>query len=192
MPYTLPSETRQPSGSIEVITGSMFSGKTEELIRRMRRAILAKQRVELFKPLIDNRYHPAEIVSHDARSINSTPVKNATQILLLAQNAQVVGIDEAQFFDKELINVCNTLAGIGIRVIVAGLDMDYSGKPFGPIPELMAVAEHITKVHAVCIGCGNPALFSHRTTVEKDRILLGASERYLPLCRACFIKTNAP
>lgn len=186
MPYNLPSETRNPHGSIEVICGSMFSGKTEELIRRMRRAIYARQRVELFKPEIDNRYHPGNIVSHDARSIASIPVKSASQILLLANEADVVGIDEAQFFDPELIPVCNALANQGIRVIVAGLDMDFEGHPFGPLPALMAIAEHVTKVHAVCITCGNPAQYSFRKSPEKSRILLGETDTYAPLCRKCF------
>jgi thymidine kinase len=186
MPYNLPSETRNPHGSIEVICGSMFSGKTEELIRRMRRAIFAKQRVELFKPAIDNRYDPKDIVSHDSRSIPSVPVKSASQILLLANDADVVGIDEAQFFDPELIPVCNTLANQGIRVIVAGLDMDFEGNPFGPVPALMAIAEHVTKVHAVCISCGNPAQYSYRKSTEKSRILLGETGTYAPLCRRCF------
>jgi len=173
-------------GSIEVICGSMFSGKTEELIRRIKRTQIAKLSVEIFKPKIDIRYNETSIVSHDANTIPSTPVENASAILLLGSNAQIVGIDEAQFFDDELPEVCNKLANKGIRVIVAGLDMDYSGKPFGPLPAIMAMAESVTKVHAVCVVCGNPALYSYRLVENDTRILLGEKESYEPRCRNCY------
>ncbi|MET4083717.1 thymidine kinase [Pedobacter sp. UYP30] len=174
------------SGSIEVICGSMFSGKTEELIRRLKRAQIAKLNVEIFKPRTDNRYHETNIVSHDANSIVSTPVESSSAILLLGANTQVVGIDEAQFFDDQLPEVCNKLAVKGVRVIVAGLDMDFAGKPFGPIPAVMAVAEHVTKVQAVCVCCGNPALYSYRTVLNDSMILVGEKESYEPRCRACY------
>jgi len=173
-------------GSIEVICGSMFSGKTEELIRRMKRAQFAKMQVEIFKPAIDKRYHEEEIVSHDANSIPSSPVDHSSAILLLSQNTRVVGIDEAQFFDEGLVKVCNELANRGIRVIVAGLDMDYLGRPFGPIPALMAIAEHVTKVHAVCMCCGAPANYSFRLNSDNNRLLLGEKDYYEPRCRECF------
>jgi len=173
-------------GSIEVICGSMFSGKTEELIRRLRRAQIARLNVEIFKPKTDTRYNEAAIVSHNQNSISSTPVDNSSAILLLGGHVQVVGIDEAQFFDDELPYVCNTLANKGIRVIVAGLDMDFQGKPFGPMPAIMAMAESITKVHAVCVKCGNPALYSYRLVPNDARILLGEMESYEPRCRHCF------
>jgi thymidine kinase len=176
-------------GWIEVIVGSMFSGKTEELIRRLKRARLAKQRVEIFKPLIDKRYSDEEVVSHDSNAIPSTPVESAQNILLLSSNVDVVGIDEAQFFDKALVEVCNKLANQGVRVIVAGLDMDYLGKPFGPIPNLLATAEHITKVHAICPRCGNNAQYSHRLADSDKLVLLGEQEEYEPLCRTCFLKS---
>lgn len=166
--------------------GSMFSGKTEELIRRLRRAKYAKQRIEIFKPQIDTRYSEQEVVSHDANSLVSTPIPTSSSILLLANDVDVVGIDEAQFFDKHLTNVCNTLANRGIRVIVAGLDMDFKGNPFGPMPELMAVADHVTKVHAICVRCGNLAQFSHRTTRTDKLVLLGETDAYEPLCRNCY------
>ncbi len=178
----------QHRGSIEVICGSMFSGKTEELIRRLRRAQYAKLRIEIFKPSIDTRYDESAIVSHDANSIPSTPVQNAEAILLLINNADVVGIDEAQFFDAALPSVCEQLASKGIRVIVAGLDMDYLGKPFGPMPALMAIAEYVTKVQAVCVQCGNPASHSYRTVENNAQVLLGEKENYEPRCRACFLK----
>ncbi|HRZ41436.1 MAG TPA: thymidine kinase [Bacteroidales bacterium] len=184
--YDTPSEIQRIRGCIEVICGSMFSGKTEELIRRMRRAQLAKQKTVLFKPTVDNRYHTLNIVSHDERFLASTPVESASQILLLVHDAEVVGIDEAQFFDPELVHVCNTLANQGVRVIVAGLDMDYLGVPFGPMPELLAVAEYVTKVHAVCMQCGAPALYSFRKSPDNKRVLLGEADRYEPLCRSCF------
>lgn len=174
-------------GSIEVICGSMFSGKTEELIRRLKRAKIAKLNVEIFKPKVDSRYHEEEVVSHDHNSIHSTPVDSSSTILLLGSNTQVVGIDEAQFFDDGLVEVCNILANKGIRVIVAGLDMDFSGKPFGPVPNLMAIAEHVTKVHAVCVCCGAPALFSFRKNADKQTVLLGEKENYEPRCRSCFL-----
>jgi len=174
-------------GSIEVICGSMFSGKTEELIRRLRRAQIARLTVEIFKPKTDTRFDEAAVVSHNANSILSTSVENSSSILLLGSDVHVVGIDEAQFFDAELPNVCTLLANRGVRVIVAGLDMDYRGKPFGPMPELMAIAESITKVHAVCVVCGNPALYSYRLVADESTILLGEKESYEPRCRACFM-----
>ncbi|MCF8295270.1 MAG: thymidine kinase [Bacteroidales bacterium] len=178
-------------GWIEVICGSMFSGKTEELIRRLRRASFAKQQVEIFKPKVDTRFSEHLVVSHDEKAIPSTPVETAQSILLLATNAEVIGIDEAQFFDKSLPSVCNELANRGIRVIVAGLDMDYLGKPFGPIPELMAMAEDVTKVHAICVQCGNPATFSHRLNPSDKLVLLGEKNEYEPLCRECFSRELA-
>lgn len=174
-------------GSIEVICGSMFSGKTEELIRRMKRAQYAKQKVEIFKPEIDTRYDAIKVVSHEGNSIHSTPVPASSHILLLASDVEVVGIDEAQFFDAGLPDVCTQLADNGIRVIVAGLDMDYLGKPFGPIPALLAIAEHVTKVHAICMRCGNIANHSHRITDEEALVLLGETSNYEPLCRDCFV-----
>jgi thymidine kinase len=166
----------------------MFSGKTEELIRRLKRAKIARQQVEIFKPAIDVRYDEEKVVSHDANEIMSTPVPSSSNILLLANNVDVVGIDEAQFFDAELPNVCSQLANQGIRVIVAGLDMDFMGKPFGPIPNLLAVAEYITKVHAICVKCGSLAHFSHRTIISEKLVVLGEKESYEPLCRSCFEK----
>jgi thymidine kinase len=177
-------------GWIEVVCGSMFSGKTEELIRRLKRAKIAKQRVEIFKPAIDKRYDDISVVSHDSNSIISTPVENASSILLLANEVDVVGIDEAQFMDMEVIAVCNELANKGVRVIVAGLDMDYLGNPFGPMPALMSIAEYVTKVHAVCVQCGNLANHSNRITKEKNLVLLGEKDSYEPLCRDCFVASN--
>lgn len=174
------------SGSIEIICGSMFSGKTEELIRRLKRAQIAKLNVEIFKPKTDTRYDDTAVVSHDLNSIQSTPVDSSSAILLLGANTQVVGIDEAQFFDDELPEVCNTLAKKGIRVVIAGLDMDFLGKPFGPMPALMAIAEHVTKVNAVCMQCGSPAVYSYRTVASEARVLLGEKDSYEPRCRACF------
>ncbi len=174
-------------GSIEVICGSMFSGKTEELIRRMKRAQYAKQKVEIFKPEIDTRYDDVNVVSHEGNSIHSTPVPASSHILLLASDVDVVGIDEAQFFDAGLVDVCNQLADSGIRVIVAGLDMDYLGKPFGPIPSLLATAEHVTKVHAICMRCGNVANHSHRISDDSALVVLGETNNYEPLCRDCFV-----
>ncbi|WP_390881667.1 thymidine kinase [Sphingobacterium pedocola] len=173
-------------GSIEVICGSMFSGKTEELIRRMRRAQFAKLKIEIFKPSLDNRYADKEVISHDSNSIHSTPINHSSAILLLSSDTKVIGIDEAQFFDDELPNVCIQLANKGIRVIVAGLDMDYQGKPFGPMPKLLAIAEHIVKVHAVCVQCGAPANYSYRFNDNKDIVLLGEKESYEPRCRHCY------
>jgi len=173
-------------GSIEVICGSMFSGKTEELIRRLRRAQIAKLQVEIFKPKTDTRYDETAVVSHDLNSIHSTPVDHSSAILLYGSNSQIVGIDEAQFFDDELPEVCVKLANKGVRVIVAGLDMDFAGKPFGPMPALMAIAEEVTKVHAVCVKCGGPALFSYRLVENQTQLLLGEKESYEPRCRVCF------
>ncbi|HSG67394.1 MAG TPA: thymidine kinase, partial [Bacteroidales bacterium] len=178
----------EKSGWVEVICGSMFSGKTEELIRRLKRARIAKQKVEIFKPVIDTRYHQEDVVSHDANSIRSTPVQSANQILLMANDYDVVGIDEAQFFDDELASVCNTLANNGVRVIVAGLDMDYLGKPFGPIPALMATAEYVTKVHAICPYCGDLANYTHRTVDKEGQVVLGEADAYEPLCRRHFLE----
>lgn len=179
------------SGWIEIVCGSMFSGKTEELIRRLKRARIAKQKVEIFKPAVDTRYDEEDVVSHDANSVSSTPVQNATQILFYAEEFEVVGIDEAQFFGNELVNVCNELANKGKRVVVAGLDMDYLGNPFGPIPKLMATAEYVTKVHAICMRCGNLASYSHRTIKDDKLVVLGETESYEPLCRSCFQKALA-
>ena len=173
-------------GRIEVICGSMFSGKTEELIRRLKRATFAKQRVEIFKPAIDTRYSEQAVVSHDNNSIQSTPVDSSASILLFSSEIDVVGIDEAQFFDDGLINVCNELANRGIRVIIAGLDMDFKGIPFGPIPALCAIADEVTKVHAICVKCGNLAYVSHRTVANEKRVLLGEKQEYEPLCRCCY------
>lgn len=173
-------------GSIEVICGSMFSGKTEELIRRLRRAQIARLTVEIFKPRTDTRFDETAVVSHNANYIQSTPVETSSSILLLGSDVQVVGIDEAQFFDDELPNVCNILANRGVRVIVAGLDMDFKGKPFGPMPQLMAIAESVTKVHAVCVRCGNPALYSYRLVAGDATVLLGEKESYEPRCRVCY------
>lgn len=175
-------------GWIEVICGSMFSGKTEELIRRMKRAQFAKQRVEIFKPQIDTRYSEEEVVSHDDNAIPSTPVPSSNNILLLADNVEVVGIDEAQFFDDNLPNVCNQLANSGVRVIVAGLDMDFKGKPFGPMPHLMAIAEYVTKVHAICVKTGKLANYSHRLTDNDGLVELGATENYQPLSREAYFE----
>ena len=177
-------------GRIEVVCGSMFSGKTEELIRRLKRAKFAKQRVEIYKPAIDTRYSDEEVVSHDANSILSTPVDAPASILLLAAEADVVGIDEAQFFDSSLVDVCNELANRGKRVIVAGLDMDFKGTPFGPMPALLAVAEEVTKVHAICVHCGSLAHVSHRIVKGDKQVLLGEKDEYEPLCRACYNKAT--
>lgn len=174
------------SGWIEVICGSMFSGKTEELIRRLKRARIAKQRVEIFKPIVDTRFSEEDVVSHDENTINSTPVSSSANILLLANNVDVIGIDEAQFFDMGLIDVCNSLANQGLRVIVAGLDIDFLGRPFGPIPGLLAIAEYITKVHAICVRCGSLAHHSHRLGDAEKLVFLGEKDAYEPLCRRCF------
>jgi len=175
-------------GWIEIICGSMFSGKTEELIRRIRRAQFAKQKIELFKPAMDTRYAETEMVSHDATTLPSTPVHNAAEILLYVSmdTVEVVGIDEIQFFDDGIIEVCNQLANAGIRVIVAGLDMDYLGNPFGPMPQLMAIAEYVSKVHAICTRCGDLAHYSHRIVAGDKQVLLGEKDAYEPLCRHCF------
>jgi thymidine kinase len=166
----------------------MFSGKTEELIRRMKRAKFAKQRVEIFKPAIDVRYSDADVVSHDRNVIQSTPIDSSAQILLLSADIDVVGIDEAQFFDQGLVDVCNELANRGIRVIIAGLDMDFRGIPFGPMPALCAIADDVTKVHAICVKCGNLAYVSHRLVDNEKRVLLGETAEYEPLCRECYQK----
>lgn len=173
-------------GWIEVICGSMFSGKTEELIRRLKRAKFAKQNVEIFKPQIDTRYSEEDVVSHDANAIRCTPVTSSGNILLMSSQVDVIGIDEAQFFDNNLAEVCNKLADMGIRVIVAGLDMDFRGNPFGPMPHLMACAEYVTKVHAICVKCGNLAQYSHRTIQGDKLVVLGETESYEPLCRGCY------
>lgn len=173
-------------GWIEVICGSMFSGKTEELIRRLKRAKIANLKVEIFKPAMDTRYHERHIVSHDENAIPSTPIENSQTILLLAGEVDVIGIDEAQFFDDQLPEVCDQLAVRGIRVIVAGLDMDYLAKPFGQMPYLLAKAEYITKLHAICVKCGNIANYSFRKTAQKGQFLLGEGDTYEPRCRHCF------
>ncbi|MCK9302998.1 MAG: thymidine kinase [Bacteroidales bacterium] len=184
--FERPNSSNVRSGWIEVICGSMFSGKTEELIRRLKRAKIAKQRVEIYKPKVDIRYDEINVVSHDENKITSTPVETASEILFYAGDVDVVGIDEAQFFDNELANVCNQLADRGIRVIVAGLDMDYLRHPFGPMPDLIACAEYVDKVHAVCVKCGNLAQYSHRTAAETKQVLLGETDSYEPLCRKCY------
>lgn len=175
-------------GSIEVICGSMFSGKTEELIRRLKRAKIARQQVEIFKPAIDVRYFEEEIVSHDSNSIRSTPVDNSGSILLLAAGVDVVGIDEAQFFDEGIVNVCSELANQGTRVIVAGLDMDFKRVPFGPMPSLLSIADDVTKVHAICVKCGHLANYSYRLVDNDKRVLLGEKNEYQPLCRRCYLQ----
>lgn len=178
--------TRANAGWVEVVCGSMFSGKTEELIRRLKRAKIAKQRVEIFKPALDTRYSDDEVVSHDENAIPSTPVHASAQIILLSSGADVIGIDEAQFFDEALIEVAQELARSGKRVIVAGLDQDYLGNPFEPMPQLMAIAEYVTKLHAVCMVCGAPANHSQRLVQNNGQVLLGATEAYEPRCRGCF------
>ncbi len=180
-------EKRRP-GRIEVICGSMFSGKSEELIRRLKRAKFAHQTVEVFKPSIDVRYSEDDVVSHDHNIIPSTPVDASASILLLSSEVEVVGIDEAQFFDDFILDVCKELAAKGVRVIVAGLDMDYLGRPFGPMPALCAIADDVTKVHAICVKCGAQAYVSHRLVDNDKRVLIGEAEEYEPLCRDCFIK----
>jgi thymidine kinase len=181
------SKNTQPrTGWIEVVCGSMFSGKTEELIRRLNRAKIARQKVEIFKPAIDKRYHDEDIVSHNENSIRSTPVHSAEEILLFAGDCDVVGIDEAQFLDSNLVEVCNKLASHGKRVIVAGLDMDFAGKPFGPMPLLLSIAEYVTKVHAVCVVCGEVAQYSYRKVTSQDKILLGETDSYEARCRRCY------
>ena len=188
MMENLIGEAHRP-GRIEVVCGSMFSGKTEELIRRMKRAKFAKQRVEIFKPTVDTRYSDEDVVSHDQNAIHSTPIDASGAILLLASDIDVVGIDEAQFLDDGLVDVCNELANKGVRVIIAGLDMDYKGVPFGPIPALCAIADEVTKVHAICVRCGALAYVSHRLVNNDHRVLLGEKEEYEPLCRDCYQKS---
>jgi thymidine kinase len=183
--------TYQRKGWIEVICGSMFSGKTEELIRRLKRAQFAKQKVEIFKPQIDTRYDEIKVVSHQGNEIHSTPVPASSNILLMVNDVDVVAIDEAQFFDMELPNVCNQLANSGIRVIIAGLDLDFQGNPFGPMPQLMAMAEYVTKVHAICMQCGNLAYVSYRKISNDKLVLLGETDSYEPLCRVCYNKMNS-
>lgn len=185
-----PVNQSHPLGWIEVICGSMFSGKTEELIRRMKRAQFAKQSVEIFKPIVDTRYSEENVVSHDMNSIRCTPVESSSNILLLADDVDVIGIDEAQFFDDGIVEVCNELANRGSRVIVAGLDMDYTGKPFGPMPNLMATAEYVTKVHAICVKTGNLAHYSHRKSLNNKLVMLGEQEEYEPLSRSAFNKVH--
>ena len=180
-------ESHRP-GRIEVVCGSMFSGKTEELIRRLKRAKFAKQKVEIFKPSIDVRYSKQDVVSHDQNYIPSTPIDSSSTILLLAGDNDVIGIDEAQFLDNGLVDVCNQLAYRGIRVIIAGLDMDFKGVPFGPIPALCAIADEVTKVHAICVKCGSLAYISHRLVNSDKRVLLGETQEYEPLCRECYSK----
>jgi len=184
----IPVNHKENLGWIEVISGSMFSGKTEELIRRLKRAQFAKQKVEIFKPKIDTRYDENNIVSHDRNEIHSTAVESPQEILLLAQGVAVVGIDEAQFFSMEIVDVCNELANRGVRVIVAGLDMDFMGKPFGPMPNLMAIAEYVTKVHAICTRTGNLAHYSYRLTDSDKLVLLGETQDYEPLSRAAYVE----
>lgn len=173
-------------GWIEVICGSMFSGKTEELIRRLKRAQIANMKVEIFKPAMDVRYDEQKIVSHDENAIHSTPIDHSQKILLLAQNVEVVGVDEAQFFDLEITSVCEQLALRGTRVIVAGLDMDYKKQPFGQMPQLLAVADYITKLHAICVVCGNIANYSYRKSSEASQVVLGEKDKYEPRCRHCY------
>jgi len=190
----LENTTHHQSGTgwIEVITGSMFSGKTEELIRRLKRAKIAKLKVQIFKPTIDTRYSEVEVVSHDSRAINSMPVSNSSEIYNHLDGVHVIGIDEAQFFDEGIVDVCNKLASSGMRIIIAGLDMDFRGKPFGVMPALLANAEYVTKVHAICIRCGNLANHSHRLSAAENLVLLGETDQYEPLCRSCFTKATKP
>lgn len=187
MPY---NEHFPRQGRIEVICGSMFSGKTEELIRRLNRARIAQQKVEIYKPMIDTRYSEEDVVSHDSNSVASTPVESSQSILLMATEADVIGIDEAQFFDEGLVEVCNTLANRGKRIIIAGLDMDFKGVPFGPMPALCSIAEDVTKVHAICVRCGNLAHVSHRIVAGDKQVMLGELQEYEPLCRHCYNKTQ--
>lgn len=187
MMENLQGESHRP-GRIEVVCGSMFSGKTEELIRRLKRATFAKQRVEIFKPSLDTRYSEVDVVSHDQNAIPSTPIDSSSSILLLAGDNDVIGIDEAQFLDEGLVDVCNQLANRGVRVIIAGLDMDFRGVPFGPMPALCAIADEVTKVHAICVKCGSLAYLSHRLIKNDKRVLLGETGEYEPLCRDCYRK----
>lgn len=185
------SENTIKSGCIEVICGSMFSGKTEELIRRLKRAQFANQKIAIFKPTIDNRYSDVDVVSHDLHSITSTPIDSAVKMLGIADDVQVVGIDEAQFFDDSIVEVAQTLANRGVRVIIAGLDTDFLGKPFGPMPSLMAIAEDVQKVHAICVKCGNLANHSHRLSASTNLVELGEKDVYEPLCRQCYNAARA-
>ncbi len=187
----IPKGEKKGAGWMEVICGSMFSGKTEELIRRLNRALIANQSVEIFKPAIDTRYHDTNVVSHNESSIRSTPVQFANDIILLSGNSDVVGIDEAQFFDDSLVEVCNQLAAMGKRVIIAGLDMDFEGKPFGPMPNLLALAEYVTKVHAICMNCGALASYSFRLTNNTQTVMLGEQSTYEARCRKCFLAGQA-
>lgn len=184
-----PGEGRQ-TGWVEVICGSMFSGKTEELIRRLKRAQFANQKLILFKPLIDNRYHDDNVVSHQGTALQAIAVHSPKDILDRWSNERIVAIDEAQFFGEEIVSTVNNLAGRGVRVIIAGLDMDYQGIPFGPMPQLLSIAEYVTKVHAICVSCGNLAQFSHRMVEAKEQVLVGATEKYKPLCRSCYNKIS--
>lgn len=181
-------ENTNSKGWIEVICGSMFSGKTEELIRRLKRAEYANQKVEIFKPSIDVRYSEDSVVSHSSQTIRSTPVDSSQTILLMSTDVDVVGIDEAQFFDDGIVDICRQLADRGVRVIIAGLDMDFLGKPFGSMPALMATAEYVTKVHAICVRCGNFAHHSHRLTTDNKLVVLGEKDAYEAICRHCFLK----
>lgn len=181
-----PQSRGQRHGWIEVICGSMFSGKTEELIRRLKRAKIANQRVEIFKPKIDKRYSESYVISHDSNSIHSTPIAHSSELIALSEGVSVVGIDEAQFFDDDLPDNCQKLALRGVRVIVAGLDMDFKGQPFGPMPRLLAVSEYITKVHAICVHCGNLAVHSYRLSESEEMVVLGEKDLYEPRCRTCF------
>jgi thymidine kinase len=186
--FVEPHIHQKEAGWIEVICGSMFSGKTEELIRRLKRANIAKQKVEIFKPAIDTRYHEEDVVSHNSTSIRSTPVHTSSEIFLYVSDCDVVGIDEAQFFDEQIVEVCTKLADSGKRVIIAGLDMDFKGNPFGVMPTLMAIAEYVTKVHAICVQCGGVANYSYRLVHSEEKVLLGETEKYEARCRSCFHK----
>lgn len=188
--FELEHSRENRAGSIEVICGSMFSGKTEELIRRLKRTKIAGQRIKIFKPELDVRYSKFDVVSHDSNALESTPVNGAKEILKLAQNHDVVAIDEAQFFEMDLIEVAENLANKGLRVIIAGLDMDFKGRPFGPIPNLMAIADDVLKVHAICVNCGRPAQFSNRINQNQHMVFLGEMREYEPLCRSCYIKKH--
>lgn len=185
------TEENTQQGWIEVICGSMFSGKTEELIRRLKRAAFAKQTILLFKPRIDDRYATEAVVSHQGQTWQAVQVDSATQVLENWRNEQIVAIDEVQFFDEAIVAVCNELANKGVRVIVAGLDMDFKGLPFGPMPQMMAIAEYVSKVHAICVSCGKLAQFSHRTVAQTEQVLVGAVEKYKPLCRTCYLNARS-
>lgn len=184
--FVEPNINTERKGWIEIICGSMFSGKTEELIRRLKRAKIANLKTEIFKPAVDKRYDLDKVTSHDSNTIHSTPVSNTSAILDLAKDVDVVGIDEAQFFDNDIVNVCETLALRGVRVIVAGLDMDFLGKPFGPVPQLLAIGDFITKLHAICVQCGGIASMSYRTTSDEEQVVLGEKDKYEPRCRKCY------